>query len=121
MSVLKIKVGGLKTIPVELEDADGNIRKCCLREMTGREREKQVARVQNLIDIGPDGKPVISKDNSGDGETFLISLCLLDENGENFSLEAIRQFPASAVNALSEACEELNGLNAEAKEEAKND
>jgi hypothetical protein len=120
METLKVKVGNVKTIPVELEDDEGNVRKCTLREMTGLEREQQIARAQSLIEIGPDGKPTVSRAASGDGETFLISLCLVDEEGNNFSPDAIRKFPASAVSALAEACEQLNGLNVEAKEEAKN-
>lgn len=103
-----------KEVPVIL---DGKNYK--LKELTGKQRDLFLDNIGKRVNFVA-GKAAGMKNYKG-LQSFLVSLCLCDENNEPVTEDTIQDYPASAQSALFKAAQELNGLNDEAEAEAKNE
>ena len=100
-----VKIAGQKYLLVEMMNSD-------LTAWT----KYQATRVRER-----NGKPDIERANFDDFYAKLISMCLYDEKGDaRIPMETIRDtFTASVISGLFDACQTLNGLNQEGRDEAK--
>ncbi len=105
---------------VDLEQVDGTILKCKLKELSGLERDRYQSMMAEKIKFGPNGKPAGMKDYK-DIEVSLISMSLYGPDGKNLLPPQIGQFPAKVQQALFEAAAALSGLDQKAVDDAKND
>lgn len=91
-------------------------RKCALREMDGFERDKYLNEQRTKLD-----KASQSLKDYTDVQTSLIAMCLIDKStGDKLTVQEIRQFPSRQQAKLYDLCMEINGLNVNAEEAAKN-
>jgi len=111
-----------KRIELELEDADHSIKDYVLIEMSGAVRDRWLAEQAAKVKIDPKtNKPTGIRDFDK-SLAGLISKCLFLMPGEKpVSAEEIQTWSSSLQKELSDQCAELNGLTAEAAEEAKKD
>lgn len=110
-----------KEVPVELQTAEGAVRNCVLLEMSGKGRDEYLNLMNKRMKFDAAGQPVRLSSFEGI-QAALLARCLMDVDADEFlKEEEIQTFPASVINRLFEAAQELNGLDIQAKEEAKND
>lgn len=111
----------LKTVPVVLIDAaSAQERQWSLVEMDGEARDSYLEAIRARTKPGSDpSRPVLTSFKGMQAE--LIARCLHTDAGELVTAARVQQFPASVQTALFKACNELNGLDAGAVDEAKND
>jgi len=100
--------------PVILTDNDGTPRNYILSGFNGERRDEWFDFVNERMGEGKTKKfkGVQSK---------LVSMCLLDSEGKQVPETEISKFPATVLNALFEAAQDINGLSDNAKEKAKNE
>jgi len=90
-----------------------------LKELTGKQRDTFLNNVGQRMNFVA-GKAQGMK--SYDGlQSSLLALCLYDDADKLVSEKDIQEYPASVQTKLFKAAQELNGLDEEAVEEAKND
>lgn len=109
-----------KTIPVELEDDSGVVRKFTLKELSGPLRDKYLNFQQTKFKFTADGKSQTIKDVTG-LYTKLIAESLFDENGNSVPESVIDTWSSSAQSELFKLAQKLSGLDNKAEEDAKND
>lgn len=101
----------LHTETVSVPEWGGDVR---LRMLTAKERDAFEASVVEM----KGGK---QKQNLANVRARLVSLCLVDENGEqlfkSYDVERLGDKSAAALQRLFEKCNEMNGLNDEDIEE----
>lgn len=108
---------------VRITDVNGTTGDYLLREMMGTDRDKWMNTIGSRMQIDPGtGKSVTLKNYDG-LQAGLIAKCLYKAGTDvPVPLEVIQlTFPATAQEALFEACQKLNGLDKTAKDEAKKD
>ena len=106
-------------VPVILEAEDGTERTLVLREMVGKDRDAHLQSMAGKMKMNATGQVIGVK--SFDGlQASLLARCLYDENGELVPQKEIQSFPTRTQIALFEVAQEINGLNREAQENAKN-
>jgi len=100
--------------PVTLTDKDGIVNNYTLSGFDGEKRDEWFDFVNARMGEGKTKKfkGVQSK---------LVGMCLLDSEGKQVPEAIISKFPATVLNALFEAAQDINGLSDSAKEEAKNE
>jgi len=106
----------LERVPVNLKVKKGAkivTEKCELVELTGGERSEYLQ--GTLTKLNKDGKTV-KEANRKLWESSLITLCLVHENGEYFSIEEIEALPPETKKALFEGSKEIAGINKLAEE-----
>lgn len=108
----------LETIPLEIADADGTVKKYTLRELNDGLRDDMLEDFKAAKILDSSGKVTV-----GSGiQRIMVSRVLFDEKGENVTLEVIKEeFPAKVVTALFLKAAEMNGMGADAEEDAGND
>lgn len=107
-----------KSVPVVMEDENGNEFACELREMTGAERDQWLNGMAGRMRVDAQGNPVgVAK---FDGlQADLIALCLYQAD-TRVPKSQIVGYPASVQTELFKICQEINSLGDKAREEAKN-
>jgi hypothetical protein len=103
-----------------LEEPDGTEREYVLREFAGQIRDQYLNTMATKIRTGQDGKPSGMKDFSGLA-TDLLALCLFYADGTLVPRTKIQSFPSSVQMELFKLTQDICGLTAAAKEEAKNE
>lgn len=107
-----------KEVPVVMAGLDGQDHAYTLVELYGDERDVYLNQLLNRTKTGPDGK-VTGTPDVRDIQAGLVSKCLHDEARVLVKIDAVRKFPASTLDALFRACEDLNALTEEARERVK--
>lgn len=108
---------------IEIEDVDGTVIPCVLRELAGHQRDTYIGKSLDRVKLGSDGKPTTIRNMAG-FQIDLIAMSLYKVVDEQpFSPASINQWPASVQSELFKMAQELSGLTNEAKteEDAKND
>lgn len=91
-----------------------------LRELTAAGRDTYLDRLNARLQIGKDGNAAGLKRFEG-MQAELLTLCLFHTDGkQTVTAQEIQKWPASVVNDLFKAAQEINHLNEE-KAEPKND
>ena len=112
-----------KTIPVDLEDKDGVVLNCYLKELSGAQKDTYMDMYKTRFK-GPvgDGSDLSNIRTFKDHQVQLVQLCLFVKDGdEPFTPEKLREFPAATIDQLNTVAMTLNGLNKAAEDDAKND
>ncbi len=109
-----------KEIEVEIEDTDGNVRVCILRELKGSERDAYINVMHGKMSTAKDGRVTGVKDFSG-LQSSLISKSLYDETNKQIPEQTIDSWPASTQTELFKMAQELSGLGEKAEADAKNE
>ena len=88
-----------------------------LTEMSGGVYAEYMKKQGTRFRFGPDGKPIGAPDVTN-MHSDLIVRCMSDHKGTQVTIEYINGLPKEAVEALFDACQEINGLK-ENKDEKK--
>lgn len=105
-----------KSLPIEIELADGNVVMFSVKEMTGAQRDDYFNRMSGKTKIDPNTNEVVGvKDYSGLYST-LLSLTLYDPDDKLVPEAKIQEWPDSAQRAVWEVAKDLNGLSKEGAE-----
>ncbi len=107
-----------KSQPVDIEQEDGTTKEYILREMSGKERDKWLNTNTNRFQIDRNTGVALGMKDHTDFQAGLISKCLYDGT-TLVPLTEISSWPATALYALFEACQELNGMTDKAATESK--
>ena len=107
-----------KEEPIELEDVDGNILQCKLRELSGEERDAFLSMMNDKVKYTGEGKSAGFRDYN-DVESKLVSMALIGPDGKNIEAKVIKTYPASVQAGLFDLAQKMNGLDKEADERAK--
>ena len=114
MQVFKFELK-LKELEVELSGA-----KYVLRELTGKQRDKYLDTVAKRVNY-VNGQQAGMTSLSG-LQSCLLSMCLIDSDGNAVKEAVIADFPGSVQSKLFKMAQDLSGLNeGEDSQEAKND
>jgi hypothetical protein len=106
----------LKELPVEITDSSGVVQRYTLRQLTGAQRDAYWDETSKRI--RPEAKPDRPAFTSMSGmQAHLISLSLINAEGNPVPPSTIQKWPASGVQGLFTAAQELSGLG---KETSKN-
>jgi hypothetical protein len=109
-----------KEIPLKLKDASGTEKEYTLREMNGEQRDKYQSLVATRARTDSQGRPVGLK-SYDDLTATLISYCLMDKGtNQQVSVKAIQQWGSKSQMTIFKMCQELNGMDDDAEEKAKN-
>ena len=108
----------LDFVPVVLEDENGEEIQLQLKTMTGQERDSYLDAFNKRTKV-EDGNTQIL--NFKGFQSDLLSRCLFDENNEHLTASKIQGFPAVVINKLFEKANEINALDVESQQAAKND
>jgi hypothetical protein len=118
MDTLKV-TAKRKQIPVELELEAGVVEQLVLQELVGSERGQYLNTMSKRMKFDDTGKPVGV--STFDGlEAALLSLCLVDKDGQKVSQERIQALPSSTVSVLFTEAQKMNGLGAPGEAASKN-
>lgn len=122
-----------ETIPVFLEDEQGQVRGYVLQELDGSGRDAYMNDTAGRMRIGPDGRPQGIKNFNG-LQASLIHRSLfeaeLEEQGDEIiiksigkqvDIKVISSWPSGTQQELFDAAQQLSGLGKNAQQEAKND
>jgi len=93
----------------DLEDGNGQMIPCKLKEMTGKERDQYMNKIKNRTILNPDGKSGRIKDYNGMFSDLLV-MCLY-RNGEKMDEKEIQALPASTQSELFDEAQKLSRLN----------
>ena len=107
-----------KTRPVELVQPDGTSKMYELRVISGKQRSKYMTKLVTQSNVNADGS-LMPKDFDG-LFTEMICASMFDSNGIAVKSEEAESFPGPIQQTLFQAAMELNGMDKEAIEEAKN-
>lgn len=99
-----------KTLPVEVEDAEGNTQTYTLQELSGKERDMFMKKISDKARLDDTGKAVGFKDQVG-VISFLLSMSLLDEKGKAISEKTIDGWPTEITDALGKMSVGLSGIS----------
>ena len=104
---------------VEIEDTSGIVKKYTVNEVDGDVQGDYLEEQRDLLIME---KGVVTGMRTFKG-TYprLLKYVLRDDKGELVKADVIGKWPASVQKSLFDIAQELNGLNAEAVEIAKND
>lgn len=108
-----------KEEPVTITQEDGTKLACCLKEITGEQRNSYTTMLMRNMKT-ENGKPIGFRSYDGI-ETDLIIMSLYKPDGKTFTKKEVDAFPSTMQKALFEAAQKLSGMDAAAEEEAKND
>ena len=103
-----------------LEETDGTEREYVLREFAGQIRDQYLNTMATKMRTGQDGKPSGMKDFSGLA-TDLLALTLFYTDGTPVPRSKIQSFPSSVQMELFKLAQDICGLTATARDEAKNE
>jgi len=109
----------LETKDIDLENPDGSVRHCELRQLDGFNRDRYLEKEKTKVDQ----KAKVIKEYM-DIQTMLVGMCLYEKGEkEPIPLPEIRKFPSTVVHSLFKMCQEMNafGDQEKAEEEAKKD
>jgi len=107
-----------RTVPVIMRDGDTRLA-YSLRQLVSEELDEWWEFVDGQGLTEEDGK--VAKSAGRGIQAQFVSRCLRDEQGQKVPLDRIRcEYPASVVSQLFWAAMQLNELDAEAMERAKN-
>ena len=109
----------LESETVSIENSAGVSEEYKISELTGDNLEVYFNTQRDKMDIKADGT-VSMKDYKGI-YTSLLVLTVTGPDEKPVSLTLLKSWPSRVQKALFEIAQRLNGLNVEAKEEAKND
>ena len=109
----------LESESVSIENLEDVSEEYKISEMTGDNLEAYFNSQRDKMDIKSDGT-VSMKDYKGIYTSLLI-LTMVGPDDKPVSLTTLKSWPSRVQKALFEIAQRLNGLNVEAKEEAKND
>lgn len=119
MAEIKRYVLKKKTIPIEIEQPDGQVRQCELRELSGAERNAY---------LNVQSRKVVQKgDGTGQVKDFtgmcsdLLCRCLYDDAGTAIAANIIDTWPSEMQLELFKEAQRLSGLSNEGELEAKKD
>ena len=106
----------LKEVPVELSGE-----KYIIRELTGKQRDKYLDTVAKRVSY-VNGQQAGMTSLSG-LQSSLLSMCLIDSEGNNVPENVIAEYPGSVQSKLFKVAQDLSGLNEGegSQEEVKND
>ena len=109
----------LKEVPVTLQTKSGE-QNVFLRELSGKSRDEYLSLLGKKMRYDSDGKPSGLK--SFDGlHVALVALCLFDERSKAIPSSVIEQYPASVVEALFDAAQDLSKVTEATAVELGND
>lgn len=110
MEAMKISVVR-KSQPVELEmDAEGNVVKVFVKEMTGAQRDEYFNKTSQRSRVDQNtGEVVGIKDYKGLYST-LLAFCVYDAEGKPLPESKIQEWPDGAQRAMFEIARKLNKL-----------
>lgn len=122
----------LKTIPVILENVQGEKKNYTLSEMNGEKADEWQDFTLEKMDMSPEGeqsedgsvkvKVKIGNSFSMTGmESKLLSMCLYGPDNVLVTEKEIQKFPVPVRADLFVKAQEINGLDAESKKKIKND
>lgn len=103
-----------------LVDSEGKEKLYTLRVFTGSIRNSYLAAMGEKMEVNSDGSLIKVKSYEGFQED-LIALCLYDEKNNLVPREEILNYPATTIEALSQDCLEINGMNKKGEKEIKKD
>ena len=109
-----------KAIPVQLTLENGSSQKYTLKEFSGADRSTFLDLVMSKSQV-EDGKVMPKSGNVGMLQSRLIHLCMFDDKGKQVPEKDILELPSSTIDGLFKACQQLNGLDEAAQDDAKND
>ena len=98
-----------KTQPVNIE-MDGETVEWKIRELTGAERDEYLMTMRKRFNKDADGQPTSMREFK-DAQTTLLHLTMVNENGDTFTMDDIRNWPASLQNYLFGVSQELSKLD----------
>lgn len=99
----------LQELPVEIIDAEGVPKTFTLRELTGQQRDTFLQDMKKRVVPGSRKDEVEVKNFDGLCAS-LLTKTLLDEEGNFVEKDAIQAYPATVVQSLFEASQELSKL-----------
>jgi len=102
------------TIPVLLENGNGQPSEYELREMTASVRDKYLDGVKERVQVGVDGKPSVKKFDGMQAD--LVSRCLFQKDGTAVPTKTIQEWPSSVVSSLFSEAQKINQLGGTEKE-----
>ena len=108
-----------KSVPVEMETAEGTTEAYSLVELSGKDRDDYLNAMATKMKYNAKGEPIGIKTFKG-LQASLLCLCLEDPNNAKVTQVDLEKYPASVVNELFKAAQKLNALDEEGQEEAKN-
>ena len=103
----------------KITDSQGVTKTYFVTELPGDELEDYMNSVKDVVTI-ENGKVTGMKSFKG-MFTSLLKFALLDDEGNKVSVDKVKSWPSRTQKGLFEAAQKLNGLDADAVEEAKND
>lgn len=104
---------------VKLKQPNGSSRTYTIREFDGVKRDEYDTAIGKRFEWSGEGK--IAKINDfRNTESLLLSMCLWDDNNRLVPETEIKKWPDSVRKALYTKAAKLNGLDEQAKEQAKN-
>lgn len=112
-----------KRVPVIMTDEDGTPHEYSLREFNDETRDGYLEEMRERgIGKSKDGKPDLDKVKSLAGmQRSLVGLCFYDDKDELVSEEVLsKELGATVITALFFKCLELNSLDKDALDKAKN-
>jgi len=108
----------LKRVQVNLTIEKGDkiiTEKCHLVELTGGERSDYL---QGTLSKLNKDQQTVQSEHQKTWKSSLITLCLVHEDGKQFSIDEIEKLPPDTREALFEASQEIAGINKLAEENA---
>ncbi len=111
----------VKSIPITIENKDGQFSTYTLRELSGSERDIHLTDLVQRSIPDASGKPTGNIRTVKGMQSNLLTLCLIDEKGKNVLPNIIDSWPSRVVQALYERAQDLSGLTGEALEAAGKD
>lgn len=110
----------LQEVPVEITDVGGEKKTFKLMELTSDQRSTFLNQIGKKVKFGGKGAVQGMTDYKYLQEG-LLSLCLLDDNGEKIDVKELANYPAHVITELFKAAQTLSGMDLEGETEAKND
>ncbi len=107
-----------KSQRVNMTQKDGTVKVYVLKEMMGDQRDAYLQGAKKRIKVNKDGSA--SMDDFVGFQAELICRCIYDEGETAVPLDAIKTWPASAQDALFNACQAMNGLDKGGEDAEKN-
>ena len=107
-------------VEVELIDVDGNKHACVMRGLDGAGRDSYLDNMGGRMKFNAAGKTEGLTDYKN-LQSGLLTLCLFDENNKNIPLSVLQKYPATVLESLFKAAQELSGLDKGAEADAKNE
>jgi len=110
----------LEEVEVELIDVDGAKHNCVLRGLDGAGRDSYLNSIGSRMKFNAAGKTEGLSDYKN-LQSGLLTLCLFDETNKNIPLAILQKYPATVLESLFKAAQELSGLDKGVEEKSKNE